>query len=239
MSYKKNVQVEVLPVVNLCQKSVKWLFFCGRCNTGEWDAKPYYFVYLYVHTIWWSYTSWLSWMKSVIARGHQRGDKKASRWQKTNQYVHRAAVTVRKRTVLTSCGIYIISYQQQQLVVRKRTVQTSCGIPSRIYCDQRIPGTQPMVHTMRAPEKVDQKRGKTGKQQKGQKKKKKKIKKNEANINMRWGRRPSPEGTRLLLAGTISPMTCPGDGPTEAQHDKTRRTLVIATYRVVQPVDTY
>ena len=29
---------------------------------------------------------------------------------------------------------------------------------------------------------------------------------------MRSGRRPSPEGTRLLFAVTISPMICPVDG---------------------------
>ena len=35
---------------------------------------------------------------------------------------------------------------------------------------------------------------------------------------MRSGRRPSPGGTKLLFAGTISPMICP-----EGRHDKTRR----------------
>ena len=35
MSYKKNAQVEVLLVVDLCKKSAKQHFFCGRCNTGE------------------------------------------------------------------------------------------------------------------------------------------------------------------------------------------------------------
>ena len=40
---------------------------------------------------------------------------------------------------------------------------------------------------------------------------------------MRSWRRPSPEGTRLLLAGTISPVMCSVDGPTEGRHDKTRR----------------
>ena len=41
---------------------------------------------------------------------------------------------------------------------------------------------------------------------------------------MRSGRRPSPEGTRLLFAGAIvlSPMICQDDGPTESRHDKTR-----------------
>ena len=36
-------------------------------------------------------------------------------------------------------------------------------------------------------------------------------------------RRPSPEGTRSLFAGTISRTICVGDGPTEGRHDKTRR----------------
>ena len=31
------------------------------------------------------------------------------------------------------------------------------------------------------------------------------------------------KGTRLLFAGTISPVICPVDGPTEGRHDKTRR----------------
>ena len=40
---------------------------------------------------------------------------------------------------------------------------------------------------------------------------------------MRSGRRPSPEGTRFLFAGMVSPMIREVDGPTERQHDKTRR----------------
>ena len=40
---------------------------------------------------------------------------------------------------------------------------------------------------------------------------------------MRSGCRPSPEGTRLLFAGTIGLMICLGDVPTEGRHDKTRR----------------
>ena len=39
------------------------------------------------------------------------------------------------------------------------------------------------------------------------------------------GRRPSPTGTRLLFAGTISPMICPVDGPAEGRHEKTRRKI--------------
>ena len=59
-------------------------------------------------------------------------------------------------------------------------------------------------------------------------KKTKKIKikerKKKRNKNfMRAGRRPSPEGTRSLFAGTISPTMCLGDGPTEGRHDKTKR----------------
>ena len=40
---------------------------------------------------------------------------------------------------------------------------------------------------------------------------------------MRSGRRPSPEGTRLLFAGTISPMMYLSGGPTEGRYDTTRR----------------
>ena len=42
---------------------------------------------------------------------------------------------------------------------------------------------------------------------------------------MRLGRPPSPEGTRLMFAGTISPMICPGDGPTtqDQTEDKTKK----------------
>ena len=39
---------------------------------------------------------------------------------------------------------------------------------------------------------------------------------------MRSGRRPSPEGTRMLFAGTITQMLCLVDGPKEGRHDKTR-----------------
>ena len=34
MPYKKNTQVEVLPVVDFCTKSATKLFLCGRCNKG-------------------------------------------------------------------------------------------------------------------------------------------------------------------------------------------------------------
>ena len=40
---------------------------------------------------------------------------------------------------------------------------------------------------------------------------------------MRSGRRPSPEGARLLFAGPTSTMICPADGPTEGRYKKTRR----------------
>ena len=38
---------------------------------------------------------------------------------------------------------------------------------------------------------------------------------NEIRIIMLFGGRPCPEETTLLFAGTISPMICPADGPTE------------------------
>ena len=41
--------------------------------------------------------------------------------------------------------------------------------------------------------------------------------------NMRPGRRPSPEGTMLLFAGTINRMIYSVDGPTEGRHEKIRR----------------
>ena len=61
------------------------------------------------------------------------------------------------------------------------------------------------------------------KDKKGAKKKKEERKPKQKTFCMRAGRRPSPEGTRLLFAGTISPMMCLGDGPTERGHYKTRR----------------
>ena len=72
-----------------------------------------------------------------------------------------------------------------------------------------------VVHSYNASEKEDR-RAKKGNKQKGNEKK-------ETKINMHSGRRPSPEETKLLLAGTISSMICPGDRPTEGRHDKTRR----------------
>ena len=63
-------------------------------------------------------------------------------------------------------------------------------------------------------------RRKKGKKQKGKSKKRKKKK---TKKKIRSGRRPISEGTRLLFAGTISPMMCPVDGPTEGRHEKTRR----------------
>lgn len=32
--YKKNTELEVLPVADLLKESAKKTFFCGRCNTG-------------------------------------------------------------------------------------------------------------------------------------------------------------------------------------------------------------
>ena len=66
------------------------------------------------------------------------------------------------------------------------------------------------------------KKGKRGQKRKKEKKGKER-KTNQKTSCMRAGRRPSPEGTGLLFAGTISPMICLGDRPTEGLHDKTRR----------------
>ena len=75
-----------------------------------------------------------------------------------------------------------------------------------------------MIYIIRTPQKDDSKKGKKGNKQKGKGKKTKKGKKNEAENNMRSGRRPSPEGSRLLFAGTLSPMICPVDVPAEGRH---------------------
>ena len=71
---------------------------------------------------------------------------------------------------------------------------------------------------------------KTTKQQKneneeGQKRredtgKEKKRNEKETKTNMRSGRRPNPEGTRLLFAGTISPRMISADGPIGAKQNK-------------------
>ena len=64
---------------------------------------------------------------------------------------------------------------------------------------------------------------KKGKQERNRKETKMKKMKNETKTNMHSGRRPIPEGTRLLFACTISPTKRPVDGPTERRHEKTRR----------------
>ena len=81
-----------------------------------------------------------------------------------------------------------------------------------------------MVHTYSTPQKQDRraKKGEKGKKKRGNEKGNKEEKKR-TKINMRSGRRPGLEGTRSLFAGTISHVICPGDGPTEGCHDKTRR----------------
>ena len=38
--------------------------------------------------------------------------------------------------------------------------------------------------------------------------------------NMHSGRRPSPEGTKLVFVGTIIPMIRAVDGPTKARHER-------------------
>ena len=102
------------------------------------------------------------------------------------------------------------------VAARKGTIPTNCRIPSRITCNAIISGTYPWY--IRTPEK---KEGHKGKKQKG--KRRKKRKKNETKTNKRSGRRPSPEGIRLLFTGTISPRIFPVDGPIEGRHNNTRR----------------
>ena len=59
---------------------------------------------------------------------------------------------------------------------------------------------------------------------KRQKKQKKQRTKDEKKKPLCSGRRPSPEGTKLAFAGTISPPTmCPLDAPTEGRHDEAKR----------------
>ena len=99
---------------------------------------------------------------------------------------------------------------------------TSCGIPSCVTCNEIKPEKYPRY--IRTPEKRTNRKGKKERNRKEKKKRKYgKERKFETKTNLRSGRRPSPEETRLLFAGTISPMICPGDGPTEGRHDKTSR----------------
>ena len=67
------------------------------------------------------------------------------------------------------------------------------------------------------------KMGKNGQKRKNEKKRKEERKTKQKTSCMRAERRPSPEDTRLLSAGTTSPTICLGNGPTEGRHDKTRR----------------
>ena len=75
---------------------------------------------------------------------------------------------------------------------------------------------------MRTPKKEDIERTVKKKGEKGQirakkekEKKRKERKMKQKTTYIRGGRRQSPERTRLLFAGTISPMVCLGDGPLE------------------------
>ena len=80
---------------------------------------------------------------------------------------------------------------------------------------ERIHGTY--IHTPMKEEK------KKVKKERNTKLKKKKEKNEKAN-KMRSGRRPSPEGPRIMLAGTITPMICPVYGPTGGRpRQKTRQ----------------
>ena len=61
---------------------------------------------------------------------------------------------------------------------------------------------------------------KKGKNERNRSEKEKESKEMKQKTSMRAGRRPSPGGTKLLFAGTISPMICPVDGSTEGRHEK-------------------
>ena len=64
------------------------------------------------------------------------------------------------------------------------TVLTGCGIPSRITCNQPIPGTYPWYQISVHPKKDEAKKQKK-KYEKGKQERKRKGKKNETNSNMR------------------------------------------------------
>ena len=64
---------------------------------------------------------------------------------------------------------------------------------------------------------------KKAKKEGGIKNKKKRKERMGQEANTHAVRRPSPEGTRLLVAGTISPMKGPVDDQTEGRHEKTGR----------------
>ena len=81
-----------------------------------------------------------------------------------------------------------------------------------------------MVHAYirkRGLERTGKRGAKKG--QKEKRKRKERIKTQQKTSYISTGRRPILEGTRVMFAGTISPMTYLGDVPTEVRHDKTRR----------------
>ena len=106
--------------------------------------------------------------------------------------------------------------------VSKGSVLTTCGTYHLVSLyNEVIPGAYPWH--IRAPQKGRVKKGKKKNRKNIKVKKRKKMKQK---TSMRSGRRPSPEGARLLVAGTINPMICPVDGPTKGRHGKTRRKTI-------------
>ena len=76
-----------------------------------------------------------------------------------------------------------------------------------------------MAHTYVHPKKRTKRRAK-GKKQKGKEDKRKERK---TKLNSTSAQGAGRARTRLLFAGTISPVICPDDGPTQGRHKKTRR----------------
>ena len=93
-------------------------------------------------------------------------------------------------------------------------------IPSRMHHLQpNNTRNMSVVHIYIHPKKE----GYKGKKQKG----KEKVKKNtKPKLTYAQGAGPSPEGTRLLFAGTISPKKCPVDGPTDGMEVRNRSTQI-------------
>ena len=100
---------------------------------------------------------------------------------------------------------------------RKGTVLTSCGTPSRITCNERIPGTYPW-YAVRIPEKKTYE-GQKGKKEKG-KEKTRKEKRNKSKHALRA--HAESRGDQGAVCW-YDQMICPIDGPPEGRHEKTRR----------------
>ena len=104
------------------------------------------------------------------------------------------------------------------VLVRKETVLASCGVPYHSACS-RICNIRNIFMARTPKKRRKKKKAKEYTKKWGEKSKKKIAKKrqNETKTNMRSGRRPSAELTRLLFAAMIKPMICSAHGPTEGE----------------------